>query len=61
MCEWAHKLLNANFQGIRDLAEYLISNLCVNSKSVAAFTVIAAMEDAGIQNIKGMGDTSLYL
>ncbi|XP_071140192.1 uncharacterized protein [Mytilus edulis] len=52
VCEWAHKLLNANFQGIRDLAEYLISNLCVNSKSVAAFTVIAAMEDAGIQNIK---------
>jgi hypothetical protein len=47
--EWAVKLLEQNFSGMRELAEYLVSNLFVNSKSVSAFTVIAAMEETGVQ------------
>ncbi|KAK3580130.1 hypothetical protein CHS0354_034070 [Potamilus streckersoni] len=52
VCEWAFKLLNKTFSGIRDLAEFLLTNLYVNSKSVAAFTLIAAMQDAGHQGLK---------
>ncbi|KAL3885055.1 hypothetical protein ACJMK2_025153 [Sinanodonta woodiana] len=52
VCEWAYKLLNKTFSGIRDLAEFLLTNLYVNSKSVAAFTLIAAMQDAGHQGLK---------
>ena len=47
--EWAMKLLEQNFNDMRNLAEYLVSNLFVNNKSVSAFTVIAAMEEAGAQ------------
>ena len=47
--EWAVKLLEQNFNDMRNLAEYLVSNLFVNNKSVSAFTVIAAMEEAGAQ------------
>ena len=43
------KLLEQNFNDMRNLAEYLVSNLFVNNKSVSAFTVIAAMEEAGAQ------------
>ena len=52
MCEWAQKLLEQGFNGLRDLAEHLVSNLYVGSKSVAAFTVIAAMQEAGSQASK---------
>ncbi|KAK3096135.1 hypothetical protein FSP39_023579 [Pinctada imbricata] len=50
--EWASKLLSQNFTGVRELSEFLVSNLYVNSKSVAAFTVIAAMQESGMQNVK---------
>ena len=49
VCEWAQKLLEQSFSGLRDLAEHLVSNLYVGSKSVAAFTVIAAMQETGNQ------------
>lgn len=51
------KLLEQSFNNMRELAEFLVSNLYVNSKSVSAFTVIAAMEEAGAQ--KGMLCSSL--
>lgn len=47
--EWAVKLLEQSFNNMRELAEFLVSNLYVNSKSVSAFTVIAAMEETGAQ------------
>lgn len=53
VCEWAHKLLGTNFNNLRELAEFLVGNLYVNSKSTAAFTVLAAMQDAGLHNSKG--------
>ncbi|XP_071098625.1 serine-rich adhesin for platelets-like [Haliotis cracherodii] len=52
VCEWAHKLLGTNFNNLRELAEFLVGNLYVNSKSTAAFTVLAAMQDAGLHNSK---------
>ncbi|XP_061191008.1 uncharacterized protein LOC133199164 [Saccostrea echinata] len=52
--EWAMKLLEQNFNGMRELAEYLVSSLFVNSKSVSAFTVIAAMEETGAQKAPSM-------
>ena len=52
MCEWAQKLLDQSFSGLRDLAEHLVGNLYVGSKSVAAFTIIAAMQESGSQNGK---------
>ncbi|XP_060080196.1 uncharacterized protein LOC132559583 [Ylistrum balloti] len=52
VCEWAQKLLEQNFPSVRELAEHLVSHLYVNSKSVSAFTVVAGMQDSGIQNMK---------
>ncbi|XP_067653020.1 uncharacterized protein [Haliotis asinina] len=52
VCEWAQKLLGTNFNNLRELAEFLVGNLYVNSKSTAAFTVLAAMQDAGLHNSK---------
>ncbi|OWF49323.1 uncharacterized protein LOC110451980 [Mizuhopecten yessoensis] len=52
VCEWAQKLLEQNFPSVRELAEHLVSHLYVNSKSVSAFTVVAGMQDTGIQNMK---------
>lgn len=53
VCEWAQKLLDQTFPSVRELAEHLVSHLYVNSKSVSAFTVVAGMQDSGIQNMKG--------
>ena len=39
-------------RGLRDLSEHLVSNLYVRSNSVAAFTVIAAMQETGNQATK---------
>ncbi|XP_025084211.1 uncharacterized protein LOC112558159 [Pomacea canaliculata] len=50
VCEWAGKLLSRGFTNLRELSEYLVGNLYVNSKSTAAFTVLAAMQEAGLQN-----------
>ncbi|XP_064645173.1 uncharacterized protein LOC135498721 [Lineus longissimus] len=44
ICEWAENLLGRGFTNIRDLAEHLLSNLYVNSKSTAAFALTAAMQ-----------------
>ena len=54
VCEWAQKLLEQSFPGLRDLAEHLVGNLYVGSKSVAAFTVIAAMQESGSHTGKSM-------
>lgn len=53
VCEWAEKLLERAFSGLRELSEFLVSNSYVNSKSMAAFTVSAAMQEAGILNSSG--------
>nr|KAG5707237.1 hypothetical protein BaRGS_000011 [Batillaria attramentaria] len=50
VCEWAGKLLSRAFSSLRELSEYLVGNLYVNSKSTAAFTVLAAMQEAGLHN-----------
>lgn len=42
ICEWAQKLLGVTFKGLRDLACHLVENLCVDSRSVAAFTILSA-------------------
>lgn len=49
VCEWAQKLLNQNFSGVRELAEHLVSSNYVNSRSMAAFTLLAA----GRKNVSG--------
>ena len=53
VCEWAGKLLSRGFSSLRELAEFLVGNLYVNSKSTAAFTVLAAMQEAGLHNSRG--------
>ena len=42
ICEWAQKLLGVTFKSLHDLACHLVENLCVDSRSVAAFTVLSA-------------------
>jgi hypothetical protein len=42
ICEWAQKLLGVTFKSLRDLACHLVENLCVDSRSVAAFTILSA-------------------
>ena len=55
VCEWAGKLLSRGFSSLRELSEFLVGNLYVNSKSTAAFTVLAAMQEAGLHNSRGQG------
>lgn len=43
--EWAHKLLNQQFSNIKSLAEYLVTSNYVNGRSMAAFTVLAAIQN----------------
>jgi hypothetical protein len=42
ICEWAQKLLGVTFKSLRDLACHLVENLCVDSRSVAAFTIMSS-------------------
>ena len=42
ICEWAQNLLGVPFKCLHDLACHLVENLCVDSRSVAAFTVLSA-------------------
>ncbi|XP_021941106.1 uncharacterized protein LOC110840398 isoform X2 [Zootermopsis nevadensis] len=42
ICEWAQKLLGVTFKSLRDLACHLVENLCVDSRSVAAFTILSS-------------------
>lgn len=39
--EWTEKLLGTKFTSLKDLAVYLIENMCVDKRSVAAFTVMS--------------------
>lgn len=57
VCEWADKLLDMKFTGVQEIAEHLIVNTFVNTKSVAAFTLIAAMQESGKHNLK---DSALF-
>ncbi|XP_053386900.1 uncharacterized protein LOC123541920 [Mercenaria mercenaria] len=57
VCEWADKLLDMKFSGIQEIAEHLIVKAFVNTKSVAAFTLIAAMQESGKYNLK---DSALF-
>lgn len=52
ICEWADKLLDVKFCGVEGLAEHLLGNMFVNTKSKAAFTLIAALQDSGKHNLK---------
>ena len=47
VCEWAQKLMNAPFNSLLELAEFLVGHLYVNSKSAAAFTILAQMQAKG--------------
>ena len=42
ICEWAQNLLGVQFKILHDLACHLVENQCVDSRSVAAFTVLSA-------------------
>ncbi len=44
VCEWAQKLLTQKFESIKELAECLVSSQYVISSSMAAFTILAAMQ-----------------
>ncbi|KAJ9584251.1 hypothetical protein L9F63_021413, partial [Diploptera punctata] len=44
--EWAEKLLGIRFESLRDLACHLVDNMCVDSRSVAAFTVLSGNKTA---------------
>ncbi|KAL4216656.1 hypothetical protein ACF0H5_024379 [Mactra antiquata] len=52
ICEWAEKLLETKFSCVQEMAEHLIQKTFVNTKSVAALTLIAAMQESGKHNIK---------
>ncbi|XP_049847509.1 probable serine/threonine-protein kinase DDB_G0282963 isoform X1 [Schistocerca gregaria] len=39
--EWAEKLLGVRFDNLRDLACHLVEKMCVDSRSVAAFTLLS--------------------
>lgn len=39
--EWAEKLLSVRFDSLRDLAYHLVEKMCVDSRSVAAFTLLS--------------------
>ncbi|XP_022238216.1 uncharacterized protein LOC106478835 [Limulus polyphemus] len=40
--EWAEKLLNKKFSSVRELAYFLVENMYVDNRSVAAFTVLSS-------------------
>lgn len=42
--EWAQKLLGKGFTDVHNLAECLVANSYVNTRSAAAFTVLAASQ-----------------
>ena len=42
ICEWAQNLLGVPFKSLQELACNLVENLCVDSHSFAAFTVLSA-------------------
>ncbi|ESP02590.1 hypothetical protein LOTGIDRAFT_138119, partial [Lottia gigantea] len=53
VCEWAQKLIGSHFNSLSELSEHLVGNHYVNSKSMAAFTVLASMQESGTHNSKG--------
>ncbi|XP_013385696.1 DNA-binding protein RFX7 [Lingula anatina] len=53
VCEWAQKLLGHPFSSLRELADFLVSNLYVNSRSAAAFTLIESMNSSENKTIAG--------
>jgi len=51
--EWTEKVLEAKFDTIQSIAEHLIGNLFVNTKSVAAFTLKGSLQEGGNNAVKG--------
>jgi len=51
--EWTEKVLEAKFDTIQSIAEHLIGNLFVNTKSVAAFTLKGSLQECGNNAVKG--------
>ncbi|XP_052786634.1 uncharacterized protein LOC128221957 [Mya arenaria] len=51
--EWAEKVLDMRFDSVPSVAEHLVGNMYVNTRSVAAFTLIGALQDSGKNNLKG--------
>lgn len=43
--EWAESLLGFNFSSLSALARYLVKNLCVDSRSLAAICILCAATD----------------
>ncbi|XP_067004869.2 uncharacterized protein [Anabrus simplex] len=54
--EWAEKLLGVRFDSLRDLACHLVDKLCVDSRSVAAFTLLSSSSQD--KKCNGKGSTS---
>ena len=52
VCEWADKLFEMKFMSLENVAEHLVGNMFVNTKSKAAFTLIAALQDSGKNDLK---------
>ncbi|WAR29595.1 RFX7-like protein [Mya arenaria] len=50
--EWAEKVLDMRFDSVPSVAEHLVGNMYVNTRSVAAFTLIGALQDSGKNNLK---------
>jgi hypothetical protein len=44
--EWAQKLLGEQFSNLRDLASHLIDKMCVDGRSVAAYALLSATNEA---------------
>ncbi|KAH3873141.1 hypothetical protein DPMN_036368 [Dreissena polymorpha] len=53
ICEWAEKLLDSKFNSVQSIAEYLVGNMFVNTKSVAAFTLISSLPEGKQNSLKG--------
>ena len=60
VCEWAQKLLRNNFTDVKDLAQYLVTNTLVNTRSREAFTVLAAAQKVGVHKVTTVPSTGGY-
>ncbi|KFM65036.1 DNA-binding protein RFX7, partial [Stegodyphus mimosarum] len=55
--EWAEKLLGIKFTSLKELAAYLLENMCVDNRSVAAFKILLdsspQLLEKGLSNCEG--------
>lgn len=58
--EWAETLLDAKFSSLCALGKYLVNNLCVDNRSLAAVCMLSASADPQLKFKKGLIFTIIY-